>query len=578
VRVERSVREQRSLGRAIWQRWTFLLVCALLGLLFAGLILLARPALYEVEVRVRYDPQRYPFAVQDAALSDALDLEARDLLALHHPADLNTASPVEQPVEFRVADEPNTLLAVGRATTAGRAGEIAAHGGLALSEAFSTLHGMDLLQILLRRAIALQGEGRPEPATPLTPYLFVLLDVGLVPYDPAIPVAAEAPALTAADVADMTLALQRLEERQTARINALFEQENHTGDKERLQAISDELAALTWRREHVRRTLLILYREQDVLVTGADSTTPTTVELTIDQPPEVPGTAVRWAYLGIGAASGLLLGAILALFDATNRLVEHVREVWTYRDLVWNLVLRDLKARYKNSVLGYLWSLVNPLLMMGVFTVLFKFLLNNAIPNFPVFIIVALLPWNFCATSVSGAVVSITGQSALIKKIYFPREVIPIALVIANLINYLLALPAMVAIMLLLNAHFQPVALFFPVIVLIQTIFLLGLSLFLSCLNVFFRDTQVIMDVVLTAWFFLTPIFYRLDDIVPQWSRLVRWLNPMASLVDFYRDIFYLGGMPGLDAIVRTLVTALLVLFVGYLFFLRFSSRFGEEI
>lgn len=549
----------------------------MLGVLFAGLILLARPPIYEVAVRVDYDPQRYPQAVQGGILDAAVALQARDLLGLHHPADLQAAATVDQPVEFRAAAE-GTLLAVGRAATAGRAGEIAAHGGQALADALSAGHGLDLLRTLLRRAIALHGAGRPEPATPLTPYLFVLLDVGLVAYDPAIPVAAETPALSAADVADITLALQRLEESQSASINLLFERKARTTDAQDLQAIDSELAAHTWRREHVRRTLLVLYREQAALATRADDTAPTVVSVTPESPPEQPGAAARWIYLAVGAAGGLLVGLVLALFDAANRLVEHVREAWTYRDLIWNLVLRDLKGRYKNSVLGYLWSLLNPLLLMGVFTVLFKFLLNNPIPNFPVFIIVALLPWNLTATTVSGAVTSITGQSALIKKIYFPREVIPIALVLANLINYLLALPAMIAIMLLLNAHFQPVALLFPVIVLIQAILLLGLALFLSCLNVFFRDTQVIMDVLLTAWFFLTPIFYRLDDIVPRWSRLVRWLNPMASLVDFYRDIFYLGGMPGLDALVRTLVTALLVLLVGYLFFLRLSSRFGEEI
>jgi homopolymeric O-antigen transport system permease protein len=269
---------------------------------------------------------------------------------------------------------------------------------------------------------------------------------------------------------------------------------------------------------------------------------------------------------------------VLALLDESLGLAGRLRELLRYRDLIWNLVLRDLKARYKSSILGYLWSLVNPLLMMGVFTVLFRFLLKSGIPNFPVFIIVGLLPWNYFATSVSGAVVSITGQSNLIKKVYFPREVLPISLVIANLINYVLALPAMFLIMIVLKAHFQWVMLFFPLIALIETIFVLGVALFLSCLNVFFRDTQVVMEVVLTAWFFLTPIFYRLSDLVPDHARLVRWLNPMASLVDFYRDIFYLGGMPGWDALVRTLVTALIVLLVGYLFFVRFSSRFGEEV
>jgi lipopolysaccharide transport system permease protein len=576
VRIVRGIREKHSLGRALAQHWPFLLACAALGLLFTGIILLARPPIYEVQATVRFDPQRYDLALQAGKINPTLVQEAHDLLALHFPADLAASAQVDQPVEFRAADA-QTLLVIGRATAAGRAGEIAAHGGIAVSEALSTLHGMDLLRTLLRRAIALEGQGRPEPATPLTPQLFVLLDVGLVTYDPAIAVAAEPPALSAADVADITLALQRLDDRQTARINALFAQKSHTRDADRLRAIENELAGLTWQREHVRQTLIVLYREKDTLATGGNEALPTAV--TLGEVPAQPGAASRWVYLVIGTAAGLLVGAVLAFFDTTDHLVERVREIWAYRDLVWNLVLRDLKARYKSSVLGYLWSLVNPLLMMTVFYVLFHYLLKSPIPNFPVFIIVGLLAWNYCVTSVSGAVVSVTGQSALIKKIYFPREAIPIALVIANLINYLLALPAMFGIMIVLNAHPEPVALLFPLIVLIQTIFLLGMALFFSSLNVFFRDTQVIMDVLLTAWFFLTPVFYRLEDIADaRQARLVRWLNPMASLIDFYRDIFYRGGLPGWDAIVRTLVTALLVLVVGYLFFLRLSPRFGEEV
>ncbi len=579
MRIVRGVREKRSFIRAVLSRWPFLLVCALLGALLAGVILVARPPLYTAQVVVTIDPFRYDLAIQEQAgrliVSPALVEETLALLSERHPADLFAATGVGEPLEFAAAGW-DTLRVVGKATSSDRAAEIADHGGQALVQTLQSMRGWRVLQVFLRQEVFARAQGAAEPTSPMAPYLLALLDAGFLAYDPAIPIQRPAAPLFSYDMADILVALQRSDDHLSAQVNALFAARSRATDAARRQAVDQELASLTARREKLRQVLLVFYRQQEEWSVPRDPGAATRSEASPALPE--PAAAPRGLFLGIGAAAGLVIGAALAYFDETDHLVGRLREVFSYRELIWNLVLRDLKARYKNSVLGYLWSLVNPLLMMGVFTVLFKFLLKSPIPNFPVFIIVGLLPWNFCTTAVSGAVVSITGQSALIKKVYFPREAIPIALVIANLINFLLALPAMIAIMLVLNAHFQPVVLLFPLIVLIQTIFLLGLALFLSSLNVFFRDTQVIMDVLLLAWFFLTPVFYRLGDVVPQYARLVRWLNPMASLIDFYRDIFYLGGMPGLDALARTLITALAVLLVGYLFFIRLSPRFGEEI
>jgi lipopolysaccharide transport system permease protein len=577
VRIVRGIRQKHSPARALLRRWPFLLACAFLGLVLTGIVLLARPPLYEARATVRFDPQRYAFAVQGEGgqwtLPPALPEEARSLLALD---DLHTGRDTEPPAEFGVADE-GTLFVLGQSSDPRQATASADRGAAALADALQTIHGGDLLRALLRRAIYQQGRDQPEPASLLTPHLFALLDAGFLAYDPAIPVSESPLVLTVQDVDDMTRAVQRMEDRQRAEVDALFEERAQTQDPAKLAVNQQKLVAATAGLERLRAALIVLNKQGGTLYQGGSAKSPPEV-LPAGEPTAPPGPA-QWPFLFVGAGGGLLLGLLLALADEFQELSVRLREVVAYRDLIWNLVLRDLKARYKNSILGYLWSLVNPLLLMAVFTVLFKYLLRSAIPNFPVFIIVGLLAWNFCASSVSGAVGSITGQGALVKKVYFPREAVPIALVIANLVNYLLALPAMFLIMLLLNAHLQPVALLFPLIALIETIFLLGLALFLSCLNVFFRDTQVIMEVLLTAWFFLTPVFYRLNDIVDErLGRLVRWLNPMASLIDFYRDIFYLGGMPGWDAIIRTLITALLVLVVGYLFFVRFSARFGEEI
>jgi lipopolysaccharide transport system permease protein len=269
-------------------------------------------------------------------------------------------------------------------------------------------------------------------------------------------------------------------------------------------------------------------------------------------------------------------------------LLDRLADLIRYRELVRNLVIRDLKARYKNSVLGFVWCLVNPLLMMVVFTIVFTVMMpNNTIDKFPVFILCALLPWNWFSTSVTGAINSIVGNASLVKKVYFPREVLPLSVVLSSLINFLLALTVLFVMLFFFNVRLTPWALLLPLVIFIQLVFTAGLALILSTLNVFYRDTGVIMEVVLLAWFFLTPIFYPID-IIPHhrviWGmslnlhRLVWWLNPMASLIATYRVILYHGAPPAFDFLFRTFITSLGFLIVGYLFFTRYSRTFGEEV
>ena len=262
-------------------------------------------------------------------------------------------------------------------------------------------------------------------------------------------------------------------------------------------------------------------------------------------------------------------------------------ELWRYRELVRNLVLRDLKARYKNSVLGFVWSLLNPLLMMLVFTVVFTVMLPTNIERFPVFILCGILPWNWFSGSVGGAVHTIVGNATLIKKVYFPREALPLSLILSNAVNFLLALTVLFPLMLAFHTPLTPWLLFLPLLIVIQAIFTLGVALILSTINVFFRDTAVIMEVVLQAWFFLTPVVYDMK-VLPEHKliagydievrRLAYILNPMGSLIANYRDILYWGLPPGLDFLLRTAVTSLIVLFLGYLLFSHFAPQFGEEV
>jgi lipopolysaccharide transport system permease protein len=263
-------------------------------------------------------------------------------------------------------------------------------------------------------------------------------------------------------------------------------------------------------------------------------------------------------------------------------------ELLKYRELLYNLVVRDLKARYKNSVLGVAWSLLNPLFMTLVFTVVYTVMLRSKIERYPVFLMCALLPWEFFSASVTGATGSIVDNAHLIKKVYFPREVLPLSNVLSNLVNFLLALIVLFGTMALFRARLTIWILYLPLLILIQIVFSAGMALLLSTVNVFYRDTQHIMQVVMLAWFFITPVIWdhtELDGKTANFlgltwplQRLTFILNPMASLISAYRDILYHGRQIGLDFLARTIVTAIAVLVLGYWVFTRYSKVFGEEV
>jgi ABC-type polysaccharide/polyol phosphate export permease len=262
-------------------------------------------------------------------------------------------------------------------------------------------------------------------------------------------------------------------------------------------------------------------------------------------------------------------------------------QLYQYRDLVRNLAVRDLKVRYKNSALGIAWSMLNPLGMMLVFTVVFTVMLSNNIDRYPIFILCGLLPWNWFAGSVVGSIYSVVSNAPLVKKVYFPREVLPLSGVMANLVHFLLALVVLFVMMFVFRTPVTVWVVLLPLIIAVQFVFTLGLAFFLSAINVYYRDTAQIIDVLMLAWFFLTPVFYSMD-ILPQTKevlgyvvpvqRLAYILNPMASLIASYRVILYNGAPPAFDFLLRTVATSLVVLALGYLFFRRASRSFGEVL
>ena len=266
-----------------------------------------------------------------------------------------------------------------------------------------------------------------------------------------------------------------------------------------------------------------------------------------------------------------------------------LRETWAYRDLLRNLVVRDLKTRYKRSVLGFAWSFLNPLFMVMIFTVVFTVIARaQNVPNYPLFALCGLLAWNFLAGSVSGAARSIVGNAHLIDKVYFPRELLPISVVFANLINFILSLIVFFVLLLLFRVPLSWWVLSLPIIIAVQFVLVVGLALIVAALNVFYRDVEHVLDVGLLAWFFLTPIFWELellpnklplpwgDGGIDIWLLEYR-LNPMASLVTDYRYILlYDYGI--IRHTVVPLAIGLVCLVVGWYFFRRNAHRFAEEI
>ena len=268
--------------------------------------------------------------------------------------------------------------------------------------------------------------------------------------------------------------------------------------------------------------------------------------------------------------------------------IGYLRELWAYRSLIANFVLRDLKVRYKNSLLGIVWSWLNPLLMMLIFTFVFGVLWERAdIPNYHILFLSALLPWNFFVGAVMGGITSISQGGALIKKVYFPRETLPISVVLSNLVNFLIALPVFFLLAMVSGVPLTKWVLFLPVAIFIEVMFATGIVLFLSAVEVFYRDTHMLMDVAMQAWFFLTPVIYPVSTlpISVTWLGVTfnprLWLfrlNPMASIINTYQDILYNGVLTTLDFLSRTAVTAFIVLIFGYWFFRRQSSKFGEIV
>jgi lipopolysaccharide transport system permease protein len=259
-------------------------------------------------------------------------------------------------------------------------------------------------------------------------------------------------------------------------------------------------------------------------------------------------------------------------------MIRNLRELFQYRALLWSLTVRELRARYRASVLGFLWTFLNPALNMAVYYVVFGYLMKSAVANYPYYLFVGLLPWICFASSITGGVSAVTDRRDLLTKVRFPAQVLPATVVLTNLANFVLSLPLLLGLGLIYSVwptwHFV----FFLPVLLLQTFFTLSLTYLLSALNVAYRDLQHMAVNVVQMMFFLTPVLWPIEQLSPDIREKVLYGNPMAAVMHAYRSIFYTHTMPELEPLAWVAVLSLGMFFVAANVFERRREDFAELV
>lgn len=253
------------------------------------------------------------------------------------------------------------------------------------------------------------------------------------------------------------------------------------------------------------------------------------------------------------------------------------KNLYEYRELLKSSIKKDVGGKYKNSVLGVLWSFLYPLLQIAVYAIVFPLIMRSNMENYTVFVCCGLIPWNFFSTAISRSSFTMIENGNILKKVYFPREILPISVVTSEAVNFVISTIIILAFVLGTGMGLTWYVIFYPVILLIQYILLIGISLFVSSITVYFRDLQHFIGIALQLLFYATPIVYA-TNIIPESYQWILRLNPMTFIIDGYRSIFYYQRQPDFISLGITLLVSLILCVVGYLLFSKLQKRFAEEL
>lgn len=251
--------------------------------------------------------------------------------------------------------------------------------------------------------------------------------------------------------------------------------------------------------------------------------------------------------------------------------------LYKYRELLKTNIQKDIRGKYKGAWLGIIWSYLNPILMLAVYTFVFSIIMRVEIENYSSYLFVGLMPWTFFTATVSQSCLSVIVNGGIIKKVYFPREIIPLSTVTANVVNFLISMIIVVGFLLISGVGISWHILFFPIVLLVQYLLLLGIAFILSAITVFARDLEHIVSVILMAGFYATPIVYDLNSVPPKFAFLIK-LNPMSSIIQSYRDILFYHRLPSMKMLGIVAFASLILVALGYKIFKKLERSFVEEL
>ncbi len=257
-----------------------------------------------------------------------------------------------------------------------------------------------------------------------------------------------------------------------------------------------------------------------------------------------------------------------------NGIIERFNIFFKYKFLLTELVSKDIKLKYRRSFLGYLWSVLNPLLQMTIMVIVFSNVFRFDIPNYPVYIITGQTIFNYVSEATNQAMWSILGNASLMKKVYVPKYIFTVSKVTSSMVNMIFSLAAMAIVLVICKVKFTLAMLFIPIVILQVYIFVMGLSLLLATLTVFFRDIQYIYMAFLSAWVYLTPLFYPIHMLPPELGNAIKTFNPLYNYITQFRTICLEGLIPNVSDVLHGFIIALSFLIVGMIFFYKKQDKF----
>ncbi|MCI8482124.1 MAG: ABC transporter permease [Clostridia bacterium] len=252
-------------------------------------------------------------------------------------------------------------------------------------------------------------------------------------------------------------------------------------------------------------------------------------------------------------------------------------KLYNYRELLKSNTKKEVRGKYKHSFLGVLWSFLNPLLQIMVYAIVFPLILKNEQEHYVVFLCCGLIPWNFFATAINRSASTMLENGNIIKKVYFPREILPISIVTSEAINFLISTIIILAFVVFDGIAITSYIIYYPLILLVQYILILAISFIVSSITVYIRDLQHLIGVALQLFFYATPIVYAANTI-PEGFAWVLNINPMTYIINGYRDIFLNHTAPDIKMLMLLLAILVVVCIIGYLIFQKLQKGFAEEL